>query len=366
MRVDWIELNQFRIYEELRFTPDPGINVLVGSNAAGKTTVLEAIAYSSALRSFRKSPDQALVRTGASVALVRTGFAKASGETRVEIELPAVGRRRVLLNGKRPTRHSDVAATVPVVAFLPDDLDLVKDSAGTRRRYLDDLGSQLAPGYGAALSDYEQTLRQRNALLRRDGPNVDALSLQVWDDRLIKAAVSLWAERAALVERLSPVLAGAHQSVAAASEPLHVALTPGWGDAPVMRWVGAAGAADTLSSALQQRRRREMEQRTTTVGPHRDDPTLHLGRRDTRTQASQGEQRSVAVALRVAAYRLLQDRHGHPPVLLLDDVFSELDLVRTAAVVEMLPAGQVFITTTRDDEIPVAGHRWDVGNGTLR
>jgi DNA replication and repair protein RecF len=142
-------------------------------------------------------------------------------------------------------------------------------------------------------------------------------------------------------------------------------LTPAWGDAPRTDFAPGT-AAEAMAEALVQRRRRELEQRTTTVGPHRDDVSLALGRRDTRTQASQGEQRSVAVALRVAAYRLLHDRHGHPPVLLLDDVFSELDLVRTAAVMDMLPAGQVFVTTTREDEVPVAGRRWDVGGGTVK
>jgi DNA replication and repair protein RecF len=350
--------------------------VLVGPNAVGKTTVLEAISYASALRSFRRTPDAAMVRTDTTGAVIRAGFIKEAGETRIEIELPAGGRRRVLVNGKRPSRLSEVATIAPVVAFLPDDLDLVKDSAGARRSYLDELGSQLTPAYGAALSEYEQILRQRNALLRRDGPSTDMLTLKVWDERIVKAAVALWGERVDLAAKLRPSLGTAHDAIAVAGtagspdrrapgDPLILMVTPAWGDAPRTDFAPGT-AAEAMAEALVQRRRRELEQRTTTVGPHRDDVSLALGRRDTRTQASQGEQRSVAVALRVAAYRLLHDRHGHPPVLLLDDVFSELDLVRTAAVMDMLPAGQVFVTTTREDEVPVAGRRWDVGGGTVK
>jgi DNA replication and repair protein RecF len=365
MHVDWLQLRDFRAYHELSFRPDPGINVLVGANGAGKTTVLEAVAYLSALKSFRRTPDAALIRNDQEGAVVRGGFAKAAGETKVEVELPAAGRRRVLVNGKRPKRLSDVAGLVPVVAFLPDDLDLVKDSAGTRRRYLDDLGTHLNPTYGAAVAEYEQTLRQRNALLRREGPATDLMSLEVWDERLITGAVVVWAERVRLVDRLQPALEEAHDTVAGAAERLLVTLRPSWGEASSAHEFAPETARERLGQALIARRRRELEQRTTTVGPHRDDIVLSLASRDARTQASQGEQRSVAVSLRVASYRMLDERHGHPPVLLLDDVFSELDLARTASVVEMLPKGQVLVTTTRDDEVPVAGRRWDVQNGRV-
>lgn len=305
-----------------------------------------------------------MIRTGATAAVVRGGFLGEAGETRVEVEIPASGRRRVLLNGKRPARLAEVASSIPVVAFLPDDLDLVKESSGIRRRYLDDLGAQLAPGYGAAVSDYEKTLRQRNALLRRDGPMTDPMSLEVWDQRLVEAAVVLWAERVRLVEKLAPRIDHAHAEVAGAGETLRLDLAPAWGETDP-RW-SEEQAGVQLLAALLERRRRELEQRTTTVGPHRDAVDLRLGHREVRSQASQGEQRSVAVSLRVAAYHILRERHGYPPVLLLDDVFSELDLARTAAVVEMLPEGQVLVTTTREDEVPaVGGRRWEVGEGKV-
>ncbi len=366
MQLTWLELTDLRLYGSATFHPDPGMNVLVGPNGAGKTTVLESVAYLSTLASFRGVPDASLIRSGASGAIVRGGFAKPAGETRVEVEIPASGRRRVLVNGKRPVRLSEVASLVPVVAFLPDDLDLVKESAGVRRRYLDDLGMALAPGYGAARDDYERALRQRNALLRADGAYSDPVTLEALDQRLTQAAAALWVARRDLADRLAPVLAAAHQGVAGDGAALSLTFHPAWGEEGGGAGdFDAAGAARVLLAELARRRRRELEQRTTTVGPHRDDVGLWLGDRDARTRASQGEQRSVALAMRVASYRMLHDRHGFPPVLLLDDVFSELDLRRTRAVAEMLPVGQVFVTTTRDDEVPVKGRRWDVTGGVL-
>lgn len=363
MHLSWVELLDVRCYEELTFRPTPGINVLIGNNGAGKTTVLEGIGYLSSLRSFRKTPDAALVRSGSDGAVLRGGFEKEAGETRIEVELPATGRRRVLLNGKRPPRLSAVAAEVPVIAFLPDDLELVKGADGVRRRYLDELGSQISPQYGAALSEYDKTLKQRNALLRNEGRHADPMTLQVLDDRLSLTAAALWAERTRLIDALEPSLHDAHRRVAGISEDLRLTHVPAVGERsgpfdPVL-------TPKQLSEGLLHRRARELEQRTTTLGPHRDSVTLSLGVRDARSQASQGEQRSVAVALRVAAFQHVEERVGNPPVLLLDDVFSELDLERTRALVEMLPMGQILVTTTREDEVPIHGARWVVSEGSI-
>ncbi len=178
MWLSWLDLEDWRNHPSLTWAPDPGVNVLVGPNGAGKTSILEAIAYLSSPRSFRGSPDEGLIAAGAEQAVIRGGFEKPAGESRVEIEVPRQGRRRILVNGKRPARLSAVANQFPVVAFLPDDLELVKGSASGRRLFLDDLGSRLSPGYGATLSEYENVLRQRNALLRQDGPAIDPVSLE--------------------------------------------------------------------------------------------------------------------------------------------------------------------------------------------
>jgi DNA replication and repair protein RecF len=367
VRLDWLELREFRSYQHLEFHPDPGVNVLVGRNGAGKTNVLEAIVYLSALRSFRRAPDGAMVRSEGTEAIIRGSFARETGEVRVEVEIPGGGRRRVLLNGKRPKRHADVLAEIPVVAFLPDDLDLVKRGPALRREYVDDLGAHLAPTVGADQTDYEKVLRQRNSLLRREGRMADLLTLEVWDERLAEAGSRLLANRLMLLDRLIPVLRDAYQTVGGPGGYLEVTYESVWAGVATPE---APRTADPyvplLREALRQRRERDLDQRTTTSGPHRDEPLLRLDGRDLRTQASQGEQRSAALSLRLAAYRLLEDRHGRPPILVLDDVFSELDHARVAGVRELLPRGQVFVTTARDDEVPVEGRRWTVGEGSVQ
>lgn len=365
MYLEWLDLSGYRSYDELAFRPDPGVNVLVGDNGSGKTNVLEAIGYLSSLRSFRGSPDAALVASGAEMAILRGGMLRDAGELRIEVEIPTSGRRRILVNGKRPVRHSDVAAEVPLVAFLPDDLDLVKRGPAQRREYLDGLGGQLAPSVGAHLQEFEKAVRQRNALLRQEGRLADPLTLDVWDERVAAAGAAVLVDRLGLVRRLVPQLQDAYRQLGGGGV-LEVQYVSSWSDrVDPDDPPSTSEAAEALRRALGQRRSRDLDQRTTTTGPHRDEPMFLLEMRATRTQASQGEQRSVALGLRLAAYRLLHERHGTAPILLLDDVLSELDPTRSAAVMRLLPAGQVFVTSARNDETEVSGRRWRVVEGKV-
>jgi DNA replication and repair protein RecF len=359
MHLKWLELRDFRSYEHLEFTPEVGLNVLIGDNGSGKTNVLEAIGYLSRLGSFRGAPEAALVRVDTAAAVLRGGVERESGELRVEVEIPAEGRRRILVNGKRPRRNSDVAVEVPLVAFLPDDLDVVKRGPGLRRDYLDDVAAHISPAAGADRTEYEKIVRQRNRLLRDEGNNADPVILTVWDERLADVGGRLVSARMSTLERLEPHLADGYRAVAGTHSEQLSARYEAW-------WLQPANPARSLLAALEERRRRDLDQRTTTVGPHRDDVGLYLGGRPARTHASQGEQRSVALALRIAAFSLLEDRHGRPPILLLDDVFSELDVGRSAGVLELLPRGQVFVTSAREDEVPMAGRRWRVEKGAIR
>ncbi len=365
MHLEWLELRAFRCYESLSFRPDPGVNVLVGPNGAGKTSVLEGVAYLSGLRSFRRSPDVALIREGADGSIVRGGISRASGELRIEVEIPAGGRRRILVNGKRPRRHSDVAVEVPLVAFLPDDLDMVKRGPALRRDYVDELGEHLSPSIGANRTEYEKALRQRNSLLRSDRGRMDPLALDVWDERVAETGARVLRDRLSIISRLVPLLEASYHTLGGGGR-LTVEYVSSWaGPVDAAAPPGEEAVAAMLRDALEARRPRDLDQRTTTAGPHRDEPTMLLDARPTRTQASQGEQRSVALAMRLAAYRLLRDRHDVAPILLLDDVFSELDATRAAAVMELLPRGQVFVTSARDDDIAVDGPRWTVGDGRV-
>lgn len=358
MQLSWLELGDFRSYESLAFVPDPGLNVLIGDNGAGKTNVLEAIGYLSRLSSFRGAPDAALVRTDAASAVIRGGIGRESGELRVEVELPAEGRRRILVNGKRPRRNSDVAVEVPLVAFLPDDLDLVKRGPGLRRDYVDEVAGHVSPAAGADRTEYDKIVRQRNRFLRDEGYQADEVTLDVWDERLAEVGGRLVSARLSLLERLGGHLTQGYQAVAGGASDGLTAGYEAW-------WLDESDPAKSLLTALGERRRRDLDQRTTTVGPHRDEVGLYLGPRPARTHASQGEQRSVALALRIAAFGLLEDRHDQPPILLLDDVFSELDPGRSEGVIELLPKGQVFVTSAREDEVPLAGRRWQVTAGAI-
>ena len=364
MHLAWVEVRDFRSYGHLALEPDPGTNVFVGNNGAGKTNFLEAVGYLARLRSFRGAPDEALLASEEERAIIRGGFRRDAGELRVEIELPRHGRRVVLVNGKRPQRFTELKRQLHLVAFLPDDLDLVKRGPAYRRDYLDDLAEQLWPAAGAEQEEYAKALRQRNALLRQSGRDTDPVTLDVWDQRLAAGGAAVTRRRLELLAELGPVLEGAYHRVGGAAATIEWSYRSKWLEAPTD--AAPPGVLETaLGAALQESRRTDMERRVTTVGPHRDEPAFVLARRDARIQASQGEQRSLALGLRMAAYHLLHDHYGEPPLLILDDVFSELDAQRAAGVLDLLPAGQVFISTAREEEVPVSGGRWSVGDGTI-
>jgi len=361
MHLTWLELTNFRPYESLRFDPADGVNILVGDNGSGKTTVLEAIGYLGMMRSFRGVPDAALIREGSSSAVVRGGIGGSATETEVACELPLEGRRAILVNGKKPQRLRDVLLTIPIVAFVPDDLDVIKRGPAIRRDYLDDLSSRLWPQAGQDLTEYERSVRQRNSLLKHEGLNTDQASLEVWDLRMADAGARVLLHRRNLAVALQPHLQSAY-SIVGGQGSLTWAYRSTWRSE-------AAGSFDELKEALvgalDEKRRKDMEVRTTTVGPHRDEPNFLLDGRLTRTHASQGEQRTAALALRFGAYRIIEETRDVKPILLLDDVFSELDSDRAHRVVSLIEDGQVFVTTARDDEVPIRGRRWSVKDGSV-
>jgi DNA replication and repair protein RecF len=264
-----------------------------------------------------------------------------------------------LVNGKRPQRNRDVLAQIPIVAFQPDDLDLVKRGPGLRRAYLDDLAAQLWPQAGADQQDYERAVRQRNSLLKQEGRRADPVTLDVWDERVAVAGAAVFDHRLRVLETLDAALGEAYRLVGERGALTWVYVA-NWGAS-----IDAGGGVDRLRDVLLERRPRDMDQRTTSAGPHRDDPALIVDGRSARTMASQGEQRTVALALRVAAYRVLSLHRPTRPILLLDDVFSELDPAHARGVMTLLDTGQVFVTSAREDEIRTAGRRWAVDGRTV-
>lgn len=337
-----LELRDFRRYEHVRVDLGPGVTVIEGLNGAGKTTLLEAVAWVALGRSFRGVPDAALVRTGADEAIVRAAVDDAGRHQTLDAELRRAGRNRVLVNGHPLARSRDRLDLLRVTIFAPDDLALVKGGPAERREYLDDLLVVLAPRYEAARADYEKVLRHRNALLKGGARGPDAATtLDVFDDQLARAGAELVRGRLRLVERLGPEIAAAYEHLAGRRAAIESRYEAEW--AP--DGVEADTVDTTLRDALARLRSREIERGVTLAGPHRDEWRLLLDGLDTRSHASQGEQRCLALGLRLAGHAVCGATIGASPVLLLDDVFSELDPRRAGALATALPTGQTLITT---------------------
>jgi DNA replication and repair protein RecF len=286
-----------------------------------------------------------LVRTGREQAILRAEVTDANRAQLLEAELHAQGRNRVRLNRHPLGRARDLLGLLRVTVFAPDDLQLAKGGPAERRGYLDELLVAITPRYEAARADFERVLRQRNALLRRGMAGEDSVStLAVFDDQLVRAGGELVRGRLRLVDRLSGRLRDAYRALAGGPADVTAVYEAEWAEGAVPADAGAV--EELLRAALAARRRQELDRGVTLVGPHRDEWRLRIDGLDARTHASQGEQRTLALALRLAGHRVCTEMVGAEPVLLLDDVFSELDHARAAALVEHLPAGQTLITTT--------------------
>jgi DNA replication and repair protein RecF len=344
-RVGHLWLDDFRCLQGVDLELDPGLTVIHGANGQGKTSLLEAVAWIARSHSFRGTSDVPLVRNGSTQAIVRAEIMDDDRLQLFEAELRATGRNRVQCNKRAITRARDLHGLLRVAVFAPDDLDLVKGGPAARRVYLDELLGMLAVRYEAARTDLERVLKQRNALLR-SGARDDSwtATLDVLDEQLVHAAAELVRGRLQLVDRLGPAVNAAYAALAADGRPVAESYEAEWAPEPL--GIADAGAVEgLLRAALVARRRAEIERGVTLVGPHRDDWKLTIEGLDARTQASQGEQRSLALALRLAGRGVVHELTGTPPVLLLDDVFSELDANRSSALIRNLPAGQTLLTT---------------------
>lgn len=364
MHLAWLELTDFRSYPRLEWQPDPGVNLLIGPNGSGKTNALEAVAYLLALRSFRGVSDDVLVGDEADNAYVRGAIERGDdrGESLIEIEISRRGPRRTRVDKQRLGRISDLIEVGRVVTFLPEDLDIVKRGPGRRRDLLDDAATQLRPAAALDFAEYDRALRQRNAFLRLGAP--DDVTLGVWDERMSQAGGKVMARRAATMTELAPHIEGAYRQISGEDAVLSFEYRSEWG-ADTDPTVGAAQQAATLAEAIATRRRRDIERRVTSVGPHRDDPVLLLDGHDVRAHGSQGEQRTTALAMRLAVHQALTERTGAAPILLLDDVFSELDEGRAHRLAAALPEAQTLISSARPEDVPIRGRRWQVGAGRL-
>ena len=387
MHVAHLTLHDFRSYADLDVALDPGVSAFVGRNGQGKTNLVEAVDYLSRLRSHRVAADAPLVRAGAEQGLVRAAVVREGRTAVLEVELNPGRANRVRVNRSPLPRPRDLVGLVRTVLFSPEDLALVKGDPSERRGFLDDLLVLRTPRLAGVRADFERVLRQRNSLLktaraaRPGSPGYEsALStLGVWDENLARTGSEILAERIRLVDQLRPYVGKAYATVArgASHEDAEIAyrmsFEPG---RPAEEDPGVALSRTTLAAALtaelERRRPDELERGVSLVGPHRDELDLSLGAGGTRLPvkgyASHGESWSFALALKLASYDLLRD-DGDDPILILDDVFAELDTERRRQLAELVAgAEQVLVTAAVEADVPeaLAGVRYDVSGGQVR
>lgn len=366
MYVRHLALTDFRSWERVELDLDPGRTVFVGSNGFGKTNLIEALWYSSTLGSHRVASDAALIRVGADRAVVSTIVVNDGRELAVDLDISSGRANKARLNRSPVKSTREILGALRSVLFAPEDLSLVRGDPAERRRYLDELATTRRPRIAAVRADYDKVVRQRTALLKTAGAaryrgDHGALeTLAVWDGYLAAHGAQLVAARVELVTELAPEVEKAYQLLAPAARPATIryrsgveavesAAADGIGDAAVFE--------EALLDALGRRREAELERGVCLVGPHRDDLELRLGGQVVKGFASHGESWSFALALRLASYELLR-AEGGDPVLLLDDVFAELDTARRAALAEVaVSAEQVLVTAAVGGDVP---GDWDV------
>jgi DNA replication and repair protein RecF len=371
-----LSLTDFRSYSQVDLQLSAGRTTFLGPNGQGKTNLLEAIGYLSTLGSHRVSGDAPLVRLGAERAIVRGAIVRDERTVTIEIELVPGRANRARVNRGPVPRPREVLGLLRTVLFAPEDLALVKGDPGGRRQFLDDLLVARAPRYAGVRADYERVNKQRTTLLktagqarRGRGGSADLSTLDVWDDHLAKVGGELLAGRLRAVELMSPLVDHAYEQVSDNRGPITLeyrASVPELGE----HGRDPATLAAQLLAELLRLRPQEIERGVSLAGPHRDDLVLSVGALPARGYASQGESWSLALALRLASYELLREGEygGSEPVLLLDDVFAELDTSRRNRLAELLaPAEQVLITAAVAEDVPAAlrGQILSVGSGTV-
>jgi DNA replication and repair protein RecF len=342
-----LSIRDFRCFVEEQIELDQkGLTVLHGPNGSGKTSVLEATGWLATGRSIRGAGREVVVRRGAERAILRALTVVSGRDALVELEIRPDRASRIQLD-RRPIRtRKELAEALKVTVFSPGDRRLVDGGPGERREFLDDLLSERSPLLEATVDEVSHVLRQRAALLRQCGPRPDdaaTATLDVWDARLAASGTVLAEARESLSTELSPFVSEAYSRISRSPEKVTLRYRRSWdGD---------------LLESLRVARPEDMRRQLTTVGPHRDELEVSLGPSPARTHASQGEQRTIALALRLASHELRCTQSDEPPVLLLDDVFSELDPMRSSTLMELLPDGQVLLTTAVEPPANVEASR---------
>ena len=375
MYVDHLTLADFRSYEHVEITLDAGVTTFVGANGQGKTNLVEAVEYASTMSSHRVASEIPLVRAGASRATVRARVRAGREDDRalvIEIDITPGRSNRAKLNRSVLTRARDIVGTLRTVVFSPEDLAIVKGDPSERRRFLDALVVNRWPRMAGVKADYDRILKQRNALLKgiakqRSSRDDDALvesTLAVWNEQLADVGAELLEARLDTLADLGPHMATAYADIAPTN---NVASASYRTQVVLPSEPSREGLREALADAMHQRQDDEMARGVSLVGPHRDDVTLHLGDLPAKGYASHGESWSYALSLRLGAFQLLR-ADGIEPVLVLDDVFAELDATRRERLAAgIVDAEQVLITAAVAGDVPdlLSGARFDVQDGEV-
>jgi len=355
-----LSLKNFRSYPELDLPLTPGITIFLGRNGEGKTNIVESILYLAFLSSHRTSGDLPLVKLGESAAYTRAKIQHPDREVLVELEINAEKANRARINQNPIRSQKELFGLLQCVYFSPEDMDLVRGDPTERRRFIDQILTLRSPRMAGVISDYERSVRQRNALLKT---RASLTSLEPWDQQVAKYAAEIIAARLSLLTEFNPYFSKIYANISA-EKPAHITYKSSIDNPSVNSQENYSALINTMA----ERRNQELDRGLTLVGPHRDDLILNLGDHLVKGYASHGESWSIALSLKLAAYELLISE-GSKPILILDDVFSELDEERRTQLISLAQsAEQTFITVAVEGDLPkdLTGTTYLVKNGSVK
>lgn len=348
MIVKEIKALNFRNYEALQLEIHPRLNIFVGQNAQGKTNIIEMLYLSAIGKSFRTSKDQEMIQFNKSQAYTKINIQRFSGDKTIEIKLDAMAKKKMKVNQIPLVKRGELLGNLNVVIFSPDDLKIIKEGPGERRRFIDNEISQIYPKYYYTLNQYQRILQQRNKLLKENrGKKID---LEIWNDQLIKYGATIILYRKRFIKRIGILAKLMHRKITEEKETLEIQYDS---NVPIQEKEEITDITAKFYARLQEQRGMETARGVTMVGPHRDELIFKVNQMDVKNYGSQGQQRTSVLSLKLAELELIKGEVGEYPVLLLDDVMSELDLSRQNYLIHNLKNIQTFITTTMIEQLNV-------------
>lgn len=349
-----LELNRFRNYKHEIISFDDGVNIFFGNNGEGKTNILEAIYMLSLGRSFRTNKDRDMINLEGQTAYVRAIVESSGKEYKIEYKIDSKIKKAIKINGLPIDRISELLGIINVVIFSPEDLSLVKDGPKERRNFIDRELSQLRPKYYGALNDYYKNLAQKNNLLKNK--EIDPLLLDVYDEQLARYGLEIINFRQDFINKISRIANENHYKISSRKENLTIDYEKSI----------EASSRDEYYQALKETRERDIQRGTSSKGIHRDDLKIEINGIDLRTYGSQGQKRSAAISLKLSEIELIYEMRGEYPLVLLDDIFSELDRERQIMLLDSIKHTQTFVTTAEDIDIPLKTVKFLVKKGTTK